>query len=175
MRRLVVLAFLALSAVWARPAWACSCAGPPTFDEALANAEVAFVGEIVSGVVGGQVDVRVDRVIKGSVKSVVLLRADLASRTSCELRPPAQRPITYAGPAELRTGPCAWVLWPAERGLALPSSPPLPGRELRGPGAGDILMALLAAAALPLARQTRAERQRRRDDALNLQALRLSR
>ena len=91
MRRLIVLALLALSAVWVRPAWACSCAAPPTFDEALANAEVAFVGQIVTGAVGGEVEVRVDGVIKGSVKSTVVLHTDLARGTSCETRPPAPR------------------------------------------------------------------------------------
>ena len=67
------------------------------------------------------------------------------------------------------------MLWPAENGRALALSPPLPGREFRGPGLENVLVAVLAVAALPLARQTRAERLRRRAGAIELEGLRLSR
>lgn len=175
MRRLIVLVLLALSAVWVRPAWACSCAAPPAFDEALAAAEVAFVGHVVTGVVGGEVEVLVEGVIKGSVRSIVVLRADLATGTSCQTRPPGQRPIAYAGPARLYTGPCAFTLFNVEDARDMTLRPPLPGREYRGPGWENLLVAVLAVAALPLARQTRAERLRRRADAIELEGLRLSR
>ena len=175
-RRLcLVLALVAVATFWTRPAFACSCAGPPEFAQAVAEAEVVFAGEILSYVGEGKSEVRVDRVYKGQVREISILHTDLLRFTSCATSPPSPRPVVYAGPRELTSGQCQFTLWPV-RDVALASYAPLPGADDRG-GGGWVsgLIAALGVAALPLARQSRSERRRRRRDAADLAAVRLAR
>lgn len=176
-KRLLVMLLIAVAAVWLpAPAWACDCDAPPSFEEAVAGAELVFAGEVTGYLGGGDNELRVDRVYRGQVREVVVLRGDIEWGSSCGSAGPITRgPVVYAGPAKLEDLGCDLRLWYGER-VALPSYPPLRGAEDRG-GGGLVSMAIAAvgAALLPLARTPRSEVRRRKRDAADLAALRLAR
>ncbi|HEX8004742.1 MAG TPA: hypothetical protein VF519_18805 [Mycobacteriales bacterium] len=175
-RSLVVLGLVAAATFWTRPAFACSCAGPPELPAAVANADVVFEGEVVAYVGEGKSEVRVDRVYKGRVRRITLLHTDLAPFSSCSASPPGPGPVVYAGPRELVTGQCRHVMFRTSEDVGLPGYAPLPGADDRGGGGWvSAAIAALGVVSLPIARRTPEERRRRRRDAADLAALRLAR
>lgn len=90
--------------VGAPAAYACSCAAPPDYATAVAEADVAFTGEVVS-VSGNRYGARVDGVIKGRLPPHVTLHAESSDSASCG-RTLDRGPIVYVGTRDLLVAAC---------------------------------------------------------------------
>jgi hypothetical protein len=128
-RRLLALLLVLFSAgLGARAAYACSCVPAPPVEELVAEAKVAFAGEVLR-VSGDRYVTRVDTVIKGSVPREVSLHSD--PRSACAARLDLG-PILYTGGRDLAVHQCSFPVRGEQvsyalRSLGLPApttSPP---------------------------------------------------
>ena len=148
LRRLLVLVLTLVAVGLGAPAaYACSCAAPPDYATAVAEADVAFTGEVVS-VSGNRYGARVDGVIKGRLPAHVTLHAESRDSASCG-RTLQRGPIVYVGTRDLLVAACMSI-WTGPHALPVAAraetyapdpSAPDPGRGRTGP-------VLLAVAAL---------------------------